>query len=48
MSIFTDLRMEGRTLVIITHDPALARRASRVIKIHDGRIILDRATGVAA
>ena len=38
MSIFTDLWKSGRTLVIITHDNALARRASRVVEVHDGRI----------
>jgi putative ABC transport system ATP-binding protein len=43
MSIFTDLWKQGRTLVIITHDPALAKRASRVIEIHDGRIVADHA-----
>ncbi|HUJ15139.1 MAG TPA: ABC transporter ATP-binding protein [Thermoanaerobaculia bacterium] len=43
MSIFTDLWKQGRTLVIITHDPALAKRASRVIEIHDGRITADHA-----
>src|SRR5579859_1930889 len=41
MSIFTDLWKQGRTLVIITHDPALARRASRVVEIRDGRITAD-------
>ena len=39
MSIFTDLWKQGRTLVIITHDPALARRASRVVEVRDGRIM---------
>src|SRR5436305_8208669 len=48
MSIFTDLWKQGRTLVIITHDPALARRASRVVEIHDGRITSDQATNAAA
>jgi putative ABC transport system ATP-binding protein len=43
MSIFTDLWKQGRTLVIITHDPALAKRASRVIEIRDGRIVADHA-----
>jgi len=43
MSIFTDLWKQGSTLVIITHDPALARRASRVVEIHDGRITADHA-----
>ncbi len=41
MAVFTDLWKQGRTLVIITHDPALARRASRVVAIHDGRIVKD-------
>jgi putative ABC transport system ATP-binding protein len=39
MSLFTELWQQGRTLVIITHDPALARRASRVVEIRDGRIV---------
>jgi putative ABC transport system ATP-binding protein len=43
MSIFTDLWKQGRTIVIITHDPALARRASRVVEIRDGRIVSDQA-----
>ena len=29
MSLFSELWQQGRTLVIITHDPALAKRASR-------------------
>jgi putative ABC transport system ATP-binding protein len=47
MSIFTDLWKSGRTLVIITHDPALARRASRVIEVHDG-LIRSEEEGTAA
>src|SRR5438445_4473136 len=43
MSIFTDLWQQGRTIVIITHDPALSRRASRVVEIHDGRITADHS-----
>src|SRR5512140_3345706 len=42
MGIFLDLAKQGRTLVIITHDPALARRASRVVEIRDGRIVSDQ------
>jgi putative ABC transport system ATP-binding protein len=41
MSIFTDLWQSGRTVVIITHDPALAKRAGRVVEIRDGRITSD-------
>ena len=43
MSIFTDLWKQGRTLVIITHDPALARRASRIVEVRDGKIVSDHA-----
>ncbi len=43
MSIFTDLWKQGRTMIIISHDPALARRASRVVEIRDGRITADHA-----
>ncbi|MEO8033381.1 MAG: hypothetical protein ABI837_03040 [Acidobacteriota bacterium] len=41
MSIFTDLWEQRRTVVIITHDPALAKRAGRVVEIRDGLIISD-------
>jgi putative ABC transport system ATP-binding protein len=45
MSIFTDLWKQGRTLVVITHDPGLAKRASRVVEVRDGRITADHAGG---
>ncbi len=41
MSVFQELWDQGRTIIVITHDPALARRAPRRIEIHDGRISLD-------
>ncbi len=41
MTIFTDLWQQGRTVVLITHDPALSKRASRIVEIHDGRITRD-------
>jgi putative ABC transport system ATP-binding protein len=48
MSIFNELWNAGRTLVIITHDPALAKRASRIVEIRDGRITSDHKNEVAA
>ena len=45
MSIFTDLWKQGRTLVIITHDPGLAKRASRVVEVRDGKITADHPGG---
>jgi putative ABC transport system ATP-binding protein len=46
MQLFTELWKQGRTLVVITHDMTLARRAGRVVEVRDGRIISD--TAVAA
>jgi putative ABC transport system ATP-binding protein len=41
MQILTGLYKEGRTVIIITHDPGIAARAKRVIKISDGQVIDD-------
>lgn len=37
--LFTLNSMEARTLVIVTHDPVLAGRASRVVHIKDGLLV---------
>ena len=38
---------QGATLVLVTHDPQLARRCSRVLTMADGRITGDRAAAAA-
>jgi len=43
MSLFEELWRQGRTLVVISHDQALARRAGRVVEIRDGLIVRDTA-----
>jgi putative ABC transport system ATP-binding protein len=32
----------GATLIVITHDPALAARCDRIVELGDGRIVTDR------
>jgi putative ABC transport system ATP-binding protein len=41
-------REEGQTFIIVTHDPAVAGIAERVIYVIDGRIAKDRPRGVAS
>ncbi|WP_341665008.1 ABC transporter ATP-binding protein [Vibrio sp.] len=41
-ALFNQLHAQGRTLIIVTHDNALAERTKRVITIKDGKIIADR------
>ena len=38
MSLFQELHGQGRTILVITHDPALARRAPRQVELRDGLI----------
>jgi putative ABC transport system ATP-binding protein len=39
--LFTHLVDQGKTIIMVTHDPSLARRTSRSIKIHDGRVVTE-------
>jgi len=42
MSLFEELWKQGRTMIVITHDAALARRAGRIVEIRDGAIVSDK------
>ena len=39
LDLFDELHQEGRTLVVVTHDPEVAARADRVLPMRDGRIM---------
>ena len=44
MSVFDSLHADGQTIIIVTHEPDIAARCRRVIKLHDGRIESDVRT----
>jgi putative ABC transport system ATP-binding protein len=47
LRIFARLNEEGRTVVLITHEPDVAQQSKRVIRLSDGEIVQDsRSLGV--
>jgi ABC-type lipoprotein export system ATPase subunit len=41
LAIFQELNRQGKTVILITHDPAVATMAKRVVEIVDGKVISD-------
>ena len=41
LALLQDLHREGNTIVLITHDNSIARKAERIIRLGDGRVIYD-------
>jgi putative ABC transport system ATP-binding protein len=44
MTLFRDLNEAGRTIIMVTHDPDVARHAKRIIRVLDGFIVADEPT----
>jgi macrolide transport system ATP-binding/permease protein len=41
MAILNELNAEGRTIIVITHDPGVAAEAQRIVTLRDGKIASD-------
>jgi putative ABC transport system ATP-binding protein len=41
LALFDKLNSEGQTIVIVTHDPGVAARCRRVVRLSDGRVVGD-------
>ena len=42
MQVFDELAGSGHTLVLVTHEEEIARRARRTIRLRDGEIVSDQ------
>lgn len=45
LSVLDGLHQAGKTLLMVTHNPAVAARAQRVVQVKDGKIVADTANG---
>ncbi len=48
MALFRALNDAGRTIVLVTHDPEVARQANRIVSMQDGKVIRDEAVAKPA
>lgn len=46
--IFDVARSAGAALIVVTHDPEIARKPGRRIELRDGRVVADTANGAGA
>ncbi len=44
VDIFRELNDEGQTIVMVTHEPELATKADRIIRLTDGKVVDDSHT----
>lgn len=43
LDVFKKLKRDGRTVIMVTHDPEVAAEAQRIVVIEDGKIVSDRS-----
>ena len=48
MKLLSELHAAGSTLIMVTHDPAYARLATRTVSLFDGRIVEESGSSTAA
>lgn len=44
MNVLSDLHKAGNTIIMVTHDANIAKYATRMIRVSDGRIVIDEET----
>jgi macrolide transport system ATP-binding/permease protein len=48
LRILQELHRDGHTVIVVTHDAAVAAHAERIIELRDGLVVADRATASAS
>ena len=48
LDLLLELQDQGRTIVLVTHDDAVARRAQRIVEVKDGKLARTREPGGGA
>ena len=46
MRVFDELNTQGKTLILVTHDPEVANHSSRTIRLRDGQVESDKANSL--
>lgn len=46
LDFLTQLNNDGNTIVLITHDNEIAKKAKRIIRLHDGKVVYDGPSDV--
>jgi putative ABC transport system ATP-binding protein len=44
LELFGELKADGTTLIMVTHDTEVAERAGRIVEVRDGLIVADDRT----
>ena len=44
MNLFDQLRSQGNTLIVVTHEKHIADRANRIVRLSDGNVVSDEDT----
>jgi ABC-type lipoprotein export system ATPase subunit len=42
LALFQELHVEGITIVLVTHEQQVAQHAQRIVRLMDGRVVIDR------
>jgi len=42
LALFDELHGDGQTIIVVTHEPDVARHGERIVRLKDGKIVEDQ------